>query len=34
MQSQLEDREQAIDVIDPSYFQGVWAEEFVIKIPK
>ncbi|MCL5073731.1 MAG: hypothetical protein M1308_22990 [Actinobacteria bacterium] len=34
MQSQLEDREKAIDVIDPSYFQGVWAEEFVIKIPK
>lgn len=32
MQSQLEDREQNIDVIDPAYFQGVWSDEFVIKI--
>ncbi len=30
MKSQLEDREKAIDVVDPSYFQGVWSDEYVI----
>jgi hypothetical protein len=34
MKSQLEDRESVIDVVDPSYFQGVWSDEYVIKIPK
>jgi len=33
MQSQLEDREEAIDVVDPSYFQGVWSDEYVIELP-
>ncbi len=33
MKSQLEDREQNIDIVDPSYFQGVWAEEHIIDLP-
>ncbi len=32
MKSQLKDREDTIDIIDPSYFQGVWSEEYVIDI--
>jgi len=32
MQSQLDDREENIDIADPSYFQGIWAEEFIIDI--
>jgi len=32
MQSQLDDREENIDIVDSSYFQGVWAEEFIIDI--
>jgi hypothetical protein len=34
MKSQLEDREEAIDAIDPSYFQGAWSDEYVIKLPE
>ena len=34
MKSQLKDREENIDVVDPSYFQGAWSEEFVIRVPK
>jgi|GEM_PF-2468926 len=33
MKSQLEDREDNIDIVDPSYFQGIWADEFIIDIP-
>jgi hypothetical protein len=33
MKSQLEDREENIDVVDPSYFQGIWADEYIIDIP-
>jgi hypothetical protein len=33
MKSQLEDREENIDIVDPSYFQGIWADEFIIDIP-
>jgi hypothetical protein len=32
MQSQLKDREEAIDVVDPSFFQGVWSDEYVISL--
>ena len=32
MKSQLQDREENIDVVDPSYFQGAWAEEHIIEI--
>ena len=32
MKSQLEDREENIDVVDPSYFQGIWADEHIINI--
>ena len=32
MQSQLNDREENIDIVDPSYFQGIWAEEFIIDV--
>lgn len=32
MKSQLEDREEKIDIVDPSYFQGAWAEEFIIDL--
>jgi hypothetical protein len=32
MKSQLKDREENIDIVDPSYFQGTWSDEFVIKI--
>jgi hypothetical protein len=32
MRSQLEDREDNIDIIDPSYFQGIWADEHIIDI--
>ena len=32
MKSQLEDREEAIDSIDPEYFQGAWSDEYVIDI--
>ena len=34
MKSQLEDREEAIDAVDPEYFQGAWSDENVIEIPK
>ena len=34
MKSQLKDREDTIDSIDPSYFQGTWSEEYVIDIPE
>jgi hypothetical protein len=34
MKSQLEDREEAIDAVDPEYFQGAWSDEYVIDIPK
>jgi hypothetical protein len=34
MKSQLEDREEAIDSVDPAYFQGAWSVEYVIKIPE
>jgi len=33
MKSQLDDREGAIDAVDPSYFQGIWSDENVIKLP-
>ena len=33
MKSQLDDREEAIDTVDPSYFQGIWADEYIIDIP-
>jgi hypothetical protein len=33
MKSQLEDREGNIDIVDPSYFQGIWADEHIIDIP-
>jgi hypothetical protein len=33
MKSQLEDREENIDIVDPSFFQGIWAQEYVIDIP-
>ena len=32
MKSQLEDSEEAIDTVDPSYFQGNWADEYIIDI--
>ena len=32
MKAQLRDREEAIDVVDPSFFQGAWAEEHIIEI--
>lgn len=32
MKSQLEDREENIDIVDPSYFQGIWADEFIIDL--
>lgn len=32
MKSQLEDREEAIDVVDPSYFKGLWSDEYVIRL--
>lgn len=32
MKSQLEDREENIDVVDPSYFQGIWADEYIIDL--
>lgn len=34
MKMQLKDREDNIDIINPSYFQGFWSNEFIIKIPK
>lgn len=33
MKSQLEDREEHVDIVDPSYFQGIWANEYIINIP-
>jgi hypothetical protein len=33
MKSQLRDREENIDIVDPSYFQGAWAEEHIIPVP-
>jgi hypothetical protein len=33
MKSQLSDREDNIDIVDPSYFQGIWANEYIIDIP-
>ena len=32
MKSQLDDREENIDVVDPSYFQGIWADEYIIDL--
>ena len=32
MKSQLEDREENIDIVDPSFFQGIWADEYIIDI--
>lgn len=34
MKSQLEDREQNIDIVDPTFFQGIWADEYIIDIPE
>ncbi len=34
MKSQLSDREENIDIVDPSYFQGIWADEHIIDIPR
>jgi len=33
MKSQLDDREGAIDAVYPSYFQGIWSDENIIKLP-
>lgn len=32
MKSQLKDREENIDIVDPSYFQGAWATEHIISV--
>jgi len=32
MKSQLKDREENIDIVDKSFFEGFWSEEFVIDI--
>ena len=32
MKSQLADREDNIDIVDPSYFQGIWADEYIVDV--